>query len=57
MKTANKVFLIMMACLLILGALSLAVGIGLGGSLTAMFTQAQAAVTRLLDSFFLFFQG
>ncbi|MCI9468189.1 MAG: hypothetical protein HFG45_02660 [Oscillospiraceae bacterium] len=57
MKTANKVFLIMMACLLILGALSLAVGIGLGGSLTAVFTQAQAAVTRLLDSFFLFFQG
>ena len=30
MKTANKVFLIVIACLLILGALSLAGGIMLG---------------------------
>lgn len=56
MKTANKVFLIVIACLLILGALSLAGGIGLGGSLSAVFSHAQAAITGLLDSFFLFFQ-
>ena len=54
MKTAKKVFLIGIACLLILGALSLAVGIMLGGSVGALFTAARDAIVGFLDSFFTF---
>lgn len=37
MKTANKIFLIVMACLLVVGAMCLAFGIMLGGNLSAIF--------------------
>lgn len=37
MKTANKIFLIVMACLLVVGAMCLAFGIMLGGNLSAVF--------------------
>lgn len=37
MKISNKVFILIMACLLALGALCMAFGIMLGGNLTAVF--------------------
>lgn len=54
MKTANKVFLIVIACLLILGALSLAIGIMLGGSVGALFAAARDSILGFLDGLFSF---
>ena len=51
MKTVNKVFLILLAALLILGALSLAVGIMLGGNLSAVFSVLWQDLSGFLDLF------
>lgn len=51
MKTVNKVFLILIAALLILGALSLAIGIMLGGDLSAVFSTLWQDLTDFLDLF------
>lgn len=51
MKTGNKIFLILIACLLILGALSLAIGIMLGGSLNAVFSTLWESITSFVTIF------
>lgn len=51
MKTANKIALIVMACLLVVGAMCLAFGIMLGGSIGGLLSAATERISDLLNTF------
>jgi len=57
MKAANKVFIIVMACLLALGAVCLAFGIMLGGSVGAVFQAVWDAFAGVLNLVTIFTTG
>lgn len=51
MKTAHKIVLIVMACLLVVGAMCLAFGIMLGGSVGGLLTAATERISEMLNTF------
>lgn len=52
MKLATKIFVIVIACLLVAGAVCLAFGIMLGGSVNDLFSAAGEELTRALNLLF-----
>lgn len=54
MKISNKVFILIIACLLALGALCLAFGIMLGGNLTTVLQSAWVFIERHFGGIFVF---